>query len=285
MANTALFIGVVSHVGSRFARSQGPQGLAARLQQALEQRGVPTTVVVNVDDLLDEQLQPLTPAMVQATLTAELRLDRQWARFLGRRLGPRWWLTYTARWGRRAWKALRPPSVSTLRRLLNIELSHLDLMERGIGSGAPWVLIIEDDADSLDVDDLADGLVGIMRASAPPVFANISASFTTAELGIDHLLHPADMRWAGEVDRSVLAAELPVTNTVCAVLYASPFLRELVAAMQALPPEPIVPIDWKLNAALMEMQRTGRIPANACWVVEPAPVPQMSMRPAGILPQ
>jgi len=281
VAPSSLFIGVVSHEGSRFAVSQGPDGLASQLVAAV----AGAAVHVNTVDLLPVDSPLVTPETVQGTLTAELQLDRTWAKFLGRPQGMHWWGVHAARWGRRTWQRLRPPSPSMVRRLLNIELSHLDLMRRGLASGAPWVLILEDDGFTSDIQDLSEGLARLMHLSAPPGFVNLSESFTTRELGIDHLLSPVSgVTWAGDRPRSVLQARKPVTNTVCAILYSTSFLADLVQAMDALPMEPVVPIDWKLNMALMALDEAGRVPPGTCWLVEPAPIRQMSMQPAEILP-
>lgn len=169
-----------------------------------------------------------------------------------------------------------------LRRLLNIELSHLDLMRRGLDSGAPWVLILEDDGFVDNLSDLVEGLDGLMGGTAS--YVNLSASFSPRELGIEHLLAPASVGWQGSHPRSVLAADRPVTNTVCAILYSAEFLALLVSAMDRLPMEPVVPIDWKLNTALMDLHAEGMAPPDTCLLVEPAPIAQMSMRPAEILP-
>jgi len=281
VAPSSLFIGVVSHGGSRFAVSQGPEGMASRLAEAV----AGAAVHVNTVDLLPVDSPLVTPETVQGTLTAELQLDRTWARFLGRPQGMHWWGVHAARWGRRIGQRLHPPSPSMVRRLLNIELSHLDLMRRGLASGAPWVLILEDDGFTSDIQDLSEGLSRLMQLPASPGFVNLSESFTTRELGIDHLLSPVSgVTWAGNRPRSVLQAGKPVTNTVCAILYSTSFLPDLVQAMDALPMEPVVPIDWKLNMALMALYEAGRGPAGTCWLVEPAPIRQMSMQPAEILP-
>jgi len=276
----ALFIGVVSHEGSRYAVSQGPSGLAHRLAEALP--GV--EVHVNVVDLLAPDSPLVSETGVQDSLTAEARLEAVWARFLDRPRDLRWWRFRAGRRARRAWQRVRPPSTTMLRRLLNIELSHLDLMRRGLASGAPWVLVVEDDGMASDIQDLSDGLRGLMECPAGPGYVNLSASFSPRDLGIDHLLDPAPAAWSGSATRSVLVATRPVTNTVCAILYSASFLTALVEAMDALPLEPVVPIDWKLNMALMALHGAGRAPSGTCWLVEPAPIAQMSMQPAAILP-
>jgi hypothetical protein len=280
MPEPALFIGVVSHEGSRFAVSQGPTGLAHRLAEVMP--GV--EVQVNVVDLLPTGSPLVSAAGVQESLTAEAQLEAVWARFLDRPRDLRWWRFRAGRRARRAWQRVRPPSPAMLQRLLNIELSHLDLLRRGLASGAPWVLILEDDAFDSDIQDLSDGLLGLMECPAGPGYVNLSASFTSRELGVEHLLRPSGVAWDGSADRDVLGTTRPVTNTVCAILYSATFLAALVEAMDALPLEPVVPIDWKLNMALMALHEADQAPPGTCWLVEPAPIAQMSMQPAAILP-
>lgn len=223
--------------------------------------------------------------MVQDTLSAELHLDRRWRTYLGTGKGARWWATHTARWAHRGWRRLTPPPVTSVLRLLNIELSHLQLMRQGLASGASWVLILEDDAASAIPEDLAHGLEGLMHSPREISFVNLSRSFTLEELGINHLLEPGKaMPWQGDSAREVIPVSKPVTNTVCAILYRADFLASLIDAIDALPLEPVVPIDWKLNLALLEMM-TDKDTIAQCMMVEPPPITQMSMAdPAILLP-
>lgn len=278
----ALFIGVVSHEGSRFAISQGPSGLAQRLASTLPN----VQVEVNVANLLDPDSPLIASSGVQRSLTAEAGLEAKWASFLERPRDVQWWIFRTSRFARRQWQRLRAPSTKMLRRLLNIELSHRDLMRRGLASGAPWVLILEDDAFSADISDLSSGLTDLISAaerSGSVGYINVSESFTPRQLGIEHLLQSAGVEWTGSVKRAVLAANKPVTNTVCAILYSAAFLAIVVEAVDALPMEPVIPIDWKLNMALMPLFEAGQAPSGTCWLVEPAPITQMSLRSAEIL--
>jgi hypothetical protein len=41
--------------------------------------------------------------------------------------------------------------------------------------------------------------------------------------------------------------------------------------------QPIIPIDWKLNAALMQLVQEGSIGDGDCFTLEPAPIRQSSM--------
>lgn len=172
----------------------------------------------------------------------------------------------------------KAPDISATTRLVNIELSHLDLLRRAVETESNWVLILEDDAGCTQIDDLAQGIIGIMQGTPTPSFVNISRSFDLATLGIGHLLSPAaDQSWKGNESRSLLACSVPATNTVCAILYRGDFARDLLVDLDKLPPEPVPPIDWKLNQALMALTETGKIGAGDCWWVEPAPILQRSM--------
>lgn len=281
---TALFIGVVSHEGSRFAVSRGPSGLARQLVDPLARAGVEVDVVIRTDDLHDPSTLPISEATVQASLTEQLHLDREWAAYLDRPRGPSWWGTHALRWLHRTGQRVRSPGPGMVRRLVNIELSHVALLRAGVDGGADWLLILEDDAASADPEDCAAGLAGLMRDRAEahqPAYVNVSESFTLSELGIEHLLTPvADTAWHGSIARTMLSANRPVTNTVCAILYRADFAGRLLDAMDQLPMEPVVPIDWKLNIALMGMFRDGQLREADCWVIDPAPIDQLSMRQA-----
>jgi hypothetical protein len=276
------FIGVVSHEGSRFAVSQGTEGLAALLRDRFLGSGVTSAVQVNTTNLHDPRSLPIDAAAVQQTLSAELRLQGQWAKYL--RSGASSSVTDVARsivrLARRTTRRFRAPDPGSVTRLVNIELSHLDLMRAGLDSGAGWILILEDDAFAPDLSDCSQGLIGLMRECPSSIdYVNVSQSFSNAELGISHLLTSLTQPvWAGSIHRAILAASRPVTNTVCAILYRRDFVRELVAVMDALPMAPVVPIDWKLNIALMQLFDSGRLRDSSCLLVDPAPIDQMSMR-------
>ena len=276
------FIGVVSHEGSRFAISQSYEGLAEILRLQFLDAGATTAVQVNTRNLHDPEALPIDSAVVQATLSAELHLQAQWAAYLraGDRASVVEGVRNVVRSTRRIVRRFRAPSPASVTRLVNIELSHLNLMRAGLESGAGWVLILEDDAFTPDPTDCAQGLLGLMRDCPTTVdYVNVSQSFTNTQLGIEHLLNTAAaLRWTGSVSRDVLSASRPVTNTVCAILYRREFLISLVDEMHELPMTPVVPIDWKLNIALMRLFESGRLRDGSCLLVDPAPIDQMSMR-------
>ena len=251
-----LFIGVVSHAHSRFAISQGPQGLAAGLADQLTD----VTVKVNTADLHDATALPVDARLIQQSLSAQLRLEDQWVAYLrgGRPRGLREVGASALRHGLRWLRRLRPPGAGPVTRLINIELSHVDLMHAGLSSGAPWVLILEDDAFTADLGDCATGLRDLLAETPESVgYLSVSQSFSNARLGIEHLLSPTPIPWRGSAPRALLSASRPVTNTVCAVLYRRWFLGELLAELDSMPMTPVVPIDFKVNAALMRMHASA----------------------------
>ena len=166
-----------------------------------------------------------------------------------------------------------------VRRLANIELSHLRLIDEAVASGARWALLLEDDAGSDDPRTFTADLLRFMSEAdtrGTPLTVNMSESFSIADLGIGHLLVPVPAEEAGPWP--MLAASRPVTNTVCAVLYRHDFLVRLQQQVHDIPLAPVIPIDFKLNEAFMRMAPTvGR---GDVWVASPAPLAQRSGVPA-----
>ena len=287
---TDLFIGVVSHATSRFASNCGPDGFAHRLSVRLALEGMDCSIVVNTRDDHDPVAIPVTATVVDDSLDATFRLEKQWADYLaaggGRRSGPWVGIVTRLRSARAHRRARRPVDGAAgvtrgtrmVERLINIELSHLHLLRTGVRSQAPWILILEDDAGCLDIEDCAAGVHALLTDPVGPAYVNLSRSFSPSALGIDGLLtESGTLRWQGHESRRVLAASRPVTNTVCAIAYRREFAVRLVAELEAMPMTPVVPIDWKLNAALMSMFEAGWVGCGDCWLVEPAPIIQMSM--------
>jgi len=279
MACPTLFIGVVSHSRSSFTVNQGEEGLAATLVKCLNKLDTSATYSVNVLNDFDDAGVPANGSVFRGGIAEELRLEREWNRFLGVRWGLRAWIGHLARWLRVQSFLLRKPDTKEVRRLINIELSHTKLMKEGLDSGAQWVLILEDDAASPELEDLTQGLVGIFSHDSQMSFVNLSRSFDLTVLGIDHILHSdRDKKWAGTAHRQMLHSDRPATNTVCAILYHRDFLVHLIKEFELIPSEPVVPIDWRLNLALMNLWNKGIVGAGDCWFVEPAPIDQLSMR-------
>ncbi len=286
-----LFIGLVTHPASRFSDSSGPDGFVARLGAFVESSGGVATVRVNDRNDYDESLVVLDRDAVRESIDEEFRTESDWRAYLdGGAPGVRFRVTIALRHAARRltlappWERTLPPEapgVRMVRRLLNIELSHLSLLREAAGSGTEWTLLVEDDASPADLDRFAVDLEEFMArqgGAVQPLYVNLSESFGHQELGVSHLLSPVSTWGAQRGDAAaILSAERPVTNTVCAILYRTAFLADLVPALDAVPMTPVVPIDWKLNRALMDLHRAGRIGSGDCWTVSPAPLLQRSM--------
>lgn len=273
MSAPALFIGVVSHPNSRYSQSQGPDGLAAQIAARL-----PSCVVhVNTRNLWTEEGGIVPPGAERESHAAEIAFEEDWARYLGIRRGPDWYLRIAARRARLATRKFNE-SGKAVRRLLDIEYSHRDLLERGVASGAQAILILEDDAQCPEIDDLVAGLSGLLDQR--PALTNLSHSYSIDTLGLGHLFEPGQgAHWSGSLPRVLLKSDSIVTNTVCALLYSPDFAQAIATELARMPLFPVLPIDWKVNKAITQLA-PGDL-GSSCWWVEPAPIVQASMHATG----
>ena len=288
-----LFIGLVTHSASRFAASQGELGLPRLLARELEvtthQIGF-TQVKIVSENLYDSNLLLLNRAQVLDSIAAELDVETRWRLYI-RPEQSQGILRIFMRL-RHVYRILRyaPPWARSddpndkgrrmLTRLINIELAHISLLQQGLESEAEWVLILEDDASVDSVQDFAADLLRFISSTntgdsqAQPMYVNISRSFKPSRLGITPLTTHVG-HWS--VGSEILASSQPVTNTVCAILYRRDFVEKVLGAFSHIPLSPVLPIDWKLNLAIMNLVSSGAMGAGDCWIVEPAPILQSSM--------
>ena len=247
--------------------------------------------VVNEDLLKPGEISESKAAVI-ASISAELELERRWREYVSESsAGALLVAVMKARHFKRR-LALAPPWQSTLkpadpgpkmlRRLANIELGHLAVMRKAVESQARWVLILEDDASAPDDERLARQISDFCLAaddSGQPAIMNLSESFTVEQLGIEKLLTPITVVNQPEAWKTFSVTRL-VTNTVCAVIYRHDFLTTLVERLDAIPLEPVVPIDFKINAAFMAWPQQE---AGQCWVCSPAPIVQRSGVPPTLM--
>jgi len=257
------------------------------VHEGLSKAGIEAAVVIHDADHHTQDVLPLTNAQVKASIDAELDLEARWRTYvtpgtsraaLGSlitvrkayrrfRLAPPWHRSTTA----------TEQGARMLRRLVNIELAHLHLLQQARDTQATWALVVEDDATLTDPAAFSQALAAFIRerqSHAQPSYVNVSRSFSHDRLDLhDHLT--AHGRW--NFTTTAMMSDIPLTNTVCAVLYRGAFLEQLVPALKAIPVSPVLPIDWKLNAALLSLSETLVIGAGDCWFLDPAPIVQGSM--------
>ena len=283
-----VFLGLVTHPRSRFAEAWGADGLLAALGRGLESAGLLVESGVSDEDAYSPDSLPLTRRGVVSSIQAELDCELRWRAYLAGAKPSVWLRSFMAvRRAKRTitqappWRRAMTPDgagARMVRRLVNIELSHLRIMREAVESGARWVVLLEDDASSTDATARAHELAAFIQAAdtrSQPLTINLSESFTPEQLGIEHLLtqinpssNPAGLPWR------LFSAQRPVTNTVCAVLYRGDFLARLLATLDEIPVSPVIPIDFKVNEAMMRLSNT--MAAGDCWVASPAPLVQSS---------
>lgn len=168
-----------------------------------------------------------------------------------------------------------------MERLINIELAHVSLIKEGCQSGCDWILILEDDAHAGSISELADSLARFIMTmeqttnlGSQPQYVNLSRSFSETRLGVTTLMTHAG-HWSAGAE--LLASSKPVTNTVCAVLYRREFAERLLTEFESIPLSPVLPIDWKLNLAIMRLFDLAELGPGDYWTVNPAPILQGSM--------
>jgi hypothetical protein len=285
----SIFLGLVTHKASRFTEATTDSGLIKSLDRELRALGVETTMVIHDEDRYTPELLELTPKAVRESIDAELRTEREWRLYLDPALSrPRLSVEMLTRRLYRRLKLAPPwkrtlnaddPGAKMLRRLINIELAHEYLLEAGMQSQADWVLVAEDDAVAVDQRSFAQSLeffANTFNPSPAPKFVNLSESFSDSILGVDHLMTSVGA-WPGTNSASIESSSKPITNTVCAILYRGSFLAELLASFQLLGLSPVIPIDWKLNRAILAMHKAKRLGDGDCFSIRPAPLIQGSM--------
>jgi hypothetical protein len=286
--STSVFLGLVTYEGSRFADSSGPDGLVPTVARCLDEHGLRTTVRVNARDAYSPSLLQLTRAEVVHSIDAELDVEGRWRAYVSPPRSPLAMRAFmAARRARRRiayappWRGdlgVDDPGPRMLRRLVNIELSHIDLMQAAVESGSEWALIVEDDAYAADASAFARALAEFVQAREgehQPRYMNVSRSFAEDRLGIAQHLTEIGVWGSGPV--KTMSSSRPVTNTVCAILYRTGFLNDLLDMFDSIPLSPVLPIDWKLNAAILAMVGQSRLGSGDCWFLSPAPVEQRSM--------
>ncbi len=188
MTSNSVFVGLVSHSESPFRKNQGPDGLLTELVTALTTAGVVCSSQINTRNLFDEQAYPLTSSMARASVKAEIQLEEDWFRFLRREDRFGHLVRIMGRYVRYAAGRRRHSRIVELRRLLNIEYSHVDLYQAAVESGSKWAIILEDDASSKDIQALANGLRVLFESGQSLKMANLSQSFPLDELGVRSML-------------------------------------------------------------------------------------------------
>lgn len=272
-----LFVGLVTHPRSRFNADGSATRHAEALVAALSEVGVACELLVSDRDDYDPVALPLDRVALWRSAAYQADLEYRWRRYLASGGGnpARPALADMATRIAMAAKRMATATPGADVRLVNIDLSHLRALESGSASGAPWTLVLEDDARAPDLNQAAGAiavLVGL-APSDPLQFANLSESIPLEQLGVNGIIATR----ARDSVPWLYAATRPVTNTVCANLYRSPLAARLAAGIRARGLVPVAPIDWRLNEQVMDLHGTGVLGADSCAWARPGVFLQGSM--------
>ena len=283
----SIFLGLITHPATRFPESSSPSGLLRSLEKHLSALGWAATSSISAENLADLSTVDMTPQAIQASVAAEFSIEERWLTYLHSDDLPRRaavMLRLRSVVARLRLSRMRVSSSFTrkaqerrLVRLANIELSHLALLREGLGAHSDWVLILEDDAVAHDPQEFArvlDAHLRVWEDSPQPKFVNLSESFTLEKLGVEELVSVVS-EWDSR--SRILQSTRPFTNTVCAILYRRAFLEDFLVALDSIPLKPIVPIDWKVNEAIMRLHHERKLQAGDCYTVTPGVILQTSM--------
>ncbi len=265
-----LFIGLVTHPRTQYPHSAHDQGLLTQLSRTLAEQDVILNGHIESRNLLPPQYT-FTKLELSASRRHLVTLRKEWSRYCQqspfRRRKQHFALLRT--WG------TEPRSEEEARRLLNIEMAHVELMKQAVAQDAEFALILEDDAESSSVCDLASDIAELISREDSPFMAQISSSFSPRMLGIQKLLGAVERQWSNGGQEFRLLK--PATNTVCATIYRRDFLTTLLHAWSHQQAIPIVPVDWRLNEILIALESAQQLPRGYSSIVFPGPIVQQSL--------
>lgn len=279
-----LFLGLVTHGGSRFNTDGFAVSQLETIAEALTARGHRVECLVSDRDDFTPTRYDLRTASRVRSAWSQAGLEHRWnAHVSGFPVGPssRAAVLSRGQWVlsgiRRTLSAVEIPGVprgvsrAGLTRLINIDLSHIRIWRSAVDFDADITLVLEDDA-RLEGSDGQRSIGEILEClpSEGEVITVLSSSIAASSLGVDRLLETAHPLSVDSPHIRVL--ETALTNTVCANAYSRELLRGLIARITPDSLIPVHPIDWRVNQYLL-----GNPDVQGLWV-SPTPFVQMSMR-------
>jgi hypothetical protein len=272
-----IVVGLVTHPASRFNADGVASAQTELIAAALGAQGEDVEILISDRDDYDAEAYPLNGEQRLASARAQVDLERRWRSYVCNLAGhdgqgPREQIIAFGSTIRRGLAALHVPGTGTdtsragLIRLINIDLSHIRIWRHAVHVGADVALVLEDDARLSSAEGPTD-VLALLRAlpQEVPGFAVMSESLGLNDLGVTSILDRSP------VTDGIRRLRSPLTNTVCANAYNAPLLRSLVAVITPGSLIPVLPIDWRLNAYLLDHPDTRCI-----WAAKP-PFLQASM--------
>jgi hypothetical protein len=164
-----------------------------------------------------------------------------------------------------------PIFVKMLLRQSNISAGHFQLMQNAIWRGDKYLLILEDDFHLIKLTSLKSQLnfaLEVLENNSNLNMLNMSESFTNEELGHYGFVQN-NFTSPNHPELIVSRLPHPVTNTVCATIYRTDFLLLLARELRLMDDISLIPIDHKINFALMKMIKRGSLNADCYATLVP----------------
>lgn len=282
-----IFLGVVTHPASVYSTKHIKQ-FCEQKSEAIRSDSIQVKLTISSENAYDQSQVSLLGILISSVKISLLGV--RWQIHLGtqKRLTI-WQLVFLLKtFGRLCVRLLNPATMRIEKlkavRLLNITQSHLKLIREANQNDFDGILILEDDAEFQSSDLLGSFLEKIMQiSSALPIrehYVDLSESFSLLELGAAHLIVPLESQKIVIEDNvfNVNKMRVPITNTVCAVLYSPEFARVLEKALSKKLTkrfEKYIPIDWLINKILIELcSENSRV---SCYTTNPGIFRQKSI--------
>lgn len=151
--------------------------------------------------------------------------------------------------------------VKMLLRQSNISAGHVQLMQNAVWRGDKYLLILEDDFHLSNLTSLKSQLnfvLEVLENNPHLMLINLSESFTNEELGHYGFVQN-NFTSPNHSELIVSCLPHPVTNTVCATIYRTDFLILLTRELRLMDEISLIPIDHKINIALMKLIKRGSL--------------------------
>lgn len=139
------------------------------------------------------------------------------------------------------------------KRLFNILLGHMSILEQFVQSGINYALILEDDVKYDRASESLEGLLSFTDLYLPQLsrdfFINVSESFTLAELGAESVKGELKHHYetSDKLVQRFYKMHRPILNTTGAVIYSSHFAHFLLNELKkksAKRSYRTIPMDW-----------------------------------------
>jgi len=148
----------------------------------------------------------------------------------------------------------------------NITNNHKEMIKKLTNSPSPYILILEDDFFTKDLESIRTILQSIFEEVEfleNIKIINLSQSFTENQLGIDKNKTQTLSLTTSKIHK-INNYNYPVTNTACAILYKKEICLDLLDELNKLDRYQFIPIDHKLNISLRNLLKNKKL-SNLCY--------------------